>query len=149
VSELPTCERRFVLFVYGTLLSGEPSHELLGDGARALGPAKTPPEFYLVDLGPYPALVMGGPTSIVGELYEVSAPTLAAIDVHEQVPILFKRMQIALDDGTLAEAYMLDADQVRGRRRLRSGDWRGRFRATPAPSARDAPFVRSAKNRVR
>ena len=143
-------ERRFVLFVYGTLLSSEPSHGFL-DGARALGDAKTTPEYHLFDLGPYPALVAGGSTAVVGELYDVSARVLAAIDVHEEVPILFKRMRIALEDGTQAETYMLDADQTRGRRRIRSGDWRGRFGATPTstPSARDAPFVRWVRNRER
>lgn len=141
-------ERRFVLFVYGTLLSGEPSHGLL-DGARALGPATTPPAFDLFDLGPYPALVAGGTTAVVGELYEVMAPMLAAIDVHEEVPILYKRVRIALDDGREAETYTLDAAQARGRRRIRSGDWRGRFRATPARGIRDTPLVRWARNRER
>ena len=149
VSEQPVSERSFVLFVYGTLLPDEPSHALL-DGARALGSAKTPPEFHLVDIGPYPALVAGGPTAVVGELYEVSARTLAAIDVHEEVPILFKRRRIALHDGRHAETYMLDDEQVRGRRRIRSGDWRGRFRPTPPPtSARNAPFVRWLRGRER
>jgi gamma-glutamylaminecyclotransferase len=146
VSDHATAERRFVLFVYGTLLSGEPSHGLL-DGARAIGPAKTPPIFGLFDLGPYPAIVAGGTTAVVGELYEVSATMLAALDVHEEVPILFKRMPIALDDGTATQTYVLDADQVRGRRRIRSGDWRGRFLATPTPGVRDAPFARWVRGR--
>ena len=137
-----------MLFVYGTLLSGEPSHGLL-DGARAVGPAKTPPSFGLFDLGPYPAMVAGGTTAVAGELYDVSAPMLAALDVHEEVPILFKRIRIALDDGREAQTYVLDADQVRGRRRIRSGDWRGRFGAAPTPGVRDAPFVRWARGRNR
>jgi gamma-glutamylaminecyclotransferase len=140
--------RRFVLFVYGTLLSGEPSHALL-DGARALGAATTEPAFHLFDLGPYPALVAGGTSAVAGELYEVTAQALAAIDVHEEVPRLFHRSCIALADGAQAEAYLLDADQVRGRRRIRSGEWRTRFRATPAPGARDAPLVRWMRNRAR
>lgn len=40
VVENASTDRRFILFVYGTLLSGEPSPALL-DGARAHGPATT------------------------------------------------------------------------------------------------------------
>jgi gamma-glutamylcyclotransferase (GGCT)/AIG2-like uncharacterized protein YtfP len=118
-------DRRFILFVYGTLLSGEASHARL-NGARALGPATTPPEYDLFDLGPYPALVAGGATAVAGELFELPAAMLAAIDVYEEVPILFKRTRIAIEDGRVAEAYVLERDQVRGRRRIRSGDWRKR-----------------------
>jgi gamma-glutamylaminecyclotransferase len=148
VSDHPTDDRRFILFVYGTLLSSEPSHNLLGD-SRALGPTTTAPSFDLFDLGVYPALVAGGTTAIAGELYELTARVLATIDVHEGVPLLFKRKRIALADGREAEAYLLEADQVRGRRRIRSGDWRARFQPPPssAPSARDTPFVSWVRKR--
>jgi gamma-glutamylcyclotransferase (GGCT)/AIG2-like uncharacterized protein YtfP len=126
--------------VYGTLLEGEPGHALL-EGAVARGPAKTAAAFDLYDLGPYPALVAGGGVAVAGEVYEVTARSLAAIDIHEEVPRLFKRATIELEDGRLAQAYVLDRDQVRGRRRIRSGDWRGRFRVDRGPGARDAPFV--------
>jgi gamma-glutamylcyclotransferase (GGCT)/AIG2-like uncharacterized protein YtfP len=138
--------RPFVLFVYGTLLPGEPSHELL-EGARPLGPAKTAPAFQLVDLGPYPALIPGGTTSVVGELYELPASMLAAIDVHEGHPVLFKRVTIPLEGGAQAQAYTLEPHQATGRRRIHSGDWRGRFRRAPAPSARDAALVRWLRER--
>ena len=47
------------VFVYGTLLAGEPNHRLL-EAASFVGPAETPPVFLLVDLGPFPALVACG-----------------------------------------------------------------------------------------
>jgi gamma-glutamylcyclotransferase (GGCT)/AIG2-like uncharacterized protein YtfP len=134
--------------VYGTLLSGEPSHALL-DGALSLGPVKTVPSFELIDLGPHPALVAGGSTAVTGELYDVPVAMLAALDVHEEVPVFFNRAVIALDDGRTAETYLLEADQVRGRRRIGSGDWRARFRRKPAPSARDSAFVRWSRTRPR
>jgi gamma-glutamylaminecyclotransferase len=118
-------DRRFHLFVYGTLRGGESNHARL-DGALALGAVKTAPEFDLFNIGPYPALVAGGTTAVVGELYDVPVSMLAALDVYEEVPILFKRGRIPLEDGRLVEAYVLDRDQVRGRRRIRSGDWRAR-----------------------
>ncbi len=136
----------FRLFVYGTLLSGESSHELL-QSARALGAAKTAPAFDLVDLGPYPALVPGGTTSVVGELYEVTAAALSAIDVYEEHPVFFKRTTIALESGSEAQAYLLEPAQVRGRRRIRSGDWRARFRPERPPGPRDAAIVRWLRER--
>ena len=136
-------ERR--LFVYDSLLAGEPDHELLS-GARALGPAATKAEFQLVDLGPYAAIVRAGSTSIVGELYALDAAALARIDVRREVPILFRRESIALADDTRAEAYLMAPDQVRGRRRLARGDWQSRF-APSMPRASPGPFVAWAKSR--
>jgi gamma-glutamylcyclotransferase (GGCT)/AIG2-like uncharacterized protein YtfP len=140
--------RHAVLFVYGTLLRGEPAHALL-DGAAALGPAKTAAAFDLYDLGPYPALVAEGSVAVAGEVYEVTAHSLAAIDIHEEVPRLFKRVTIELEDGRRAQAYVLDRDQVRGRRRIRSGDWRARFRVERGLGVRDAPFVAWLRKRER
>jgi len=140
--------RRVALFVYGTLLSGEPGHGLL-DGAAALGPARTKPAYDLFDLGPYPALVEGGATAIVGEVVEVTMPMLAALDLHEEVPRLFQRRPIDLDDGRRVDAYLLEREQVRGRRRIRSGDWRARFQAERAPGARDSAMVSWLRKRER
>jgi gamma-glutamylcyclotransferase (GGCT)/AIG2-like uncharacterized protein YtfP len=141
-------ERRYVLFVYGTLLRGESAHARL-DGANALGDATTAASFHLVDLGPYPALVEGGTTAVLGELYEVNAKMLGALDVYEEVPRLFKRVPIALSDGAVAETYTLDAEQTRGRRRIRSGDWRARFGAAKSDGVRQGAMVQWMKNQKR
>jgi len=122
------------LFVYGTLRQGEPRHTLL-DGAELLATTTTVAAFYLVDLGPHAALVRGGTTAVCGELYRVSLEMRRRIDVDRQVPILFTREVTELVDGTAAEAYLLSADRVRGRRRLAHGDWKKRF----APSAHPRP----------
>lgn len=66
-----------VVFVYGSLLRGEPNHPLLA-AAEFLGPAVTLPEFTLVDLGAFPGLIAGGATVVTGELFAVDKPTLAA-----------------------------------------------------------------------
>jgi gamma-glutamylcyclotransferase (GGCT)/AIG2-like uncharacterized protein YtfP len=132
--------RLTILFVYGTLLQGESGHSLL-DGAAPLGSARTTAAFDLFDLGPYPALVAGGSVAVAGEVYEVTARSLAAIDIHEEVPRLFKRATIELEGGRHAQAYVLERDQVRGRRRIRSGDWRSRFRVDRVPAPANAPFV--------
>lgn len=124
----------YLVFVYGTMLSGETSHGLLASG-KPLGPARTAAAFELVDLGPYPGMIAGGRTAIVGELYSIDVATLATLDRHEGHPILFRRGAIALDDGREVHAYLLEPDQARGRRRIRSGDWRGRF---AKPGSEDA-----------
>jgi gamma-glutamylcyclotransferase (GGCT)/AIG2-like uncharacterized protein YtfP len=132
------------LFVYGSLLRGEKDHALI-EGRTRLGECNTEPAFHLVDLGPWAALVAGGSTAVAGELYSVDLPTLVAIDVALQVPVLFKRARIRMADGSEADAYAMDADQVRGRRKLHHGDWRKRFTGHVAPL--DSPFAKWARGR--
>jgi gamma-glutamylcyclotransferase (GGCT)/AIG2-like uncharacterized protein YtfP len=131
-------------FVYGTLLEGEKDHALI-EGRMRLGARATEPAFHLVDLGPWAALVVGGSTSVAGELYLVDQRTLVEIDVIRQVPVLFKRARIRLSDGSEAESYVMEPDQVRGRRRLHHGDWRKRFTGHVAPF--DSPFAQWARSR--
>jgi len=135
--------RKLTLFDYGSLLPGERDHDLLA-GARRLGPASTPPEYYLVELNAFPALVRGGRIEVKGELYEIDARALLAIDLRKENPVLFKRETIRLANGELAEAYLMTLDQVRGRRRLNSGDWRARFsaRRSGIPESRWAEWAR-------
>lgn len=125
---------RCLLFVYGTLRQGEAQHGLLAS-ARLLRTASTPPEFSLVEVAPYAALVRGGATSVTGELYEVDLATRRVIDVERQVPLLFTRETIELADGTSADTYLLTSEQVRGRRRLAHGDWKKRFTRSISPHA--------------
>lgn len=113
------------VFVYGTLLAGQPNHHVLA-GARFLGPARTLPAFELVSLGPYPALVPGGATAVVGEVYEVTDAGLARLDWLEGYPDLYDRQAIPLADGTRAIAYMQPPAQAEGMPRIPSGDWLGR-----------------------
>ena len=133
------------LFVYDTLREGEPQHGLLG-GARLLGVASTRAEFYLVDLGPYAALVPGGTTAVTGEVYVMDLQTRRVLDVERQVPILFSRDTIQLADGAEADAYLLTSEQVRGRRRLAHGDWKQRFSRSISPNAR-GPWAEWSRGR--
>ena len=118
----PACR----LFVYGLLLQGEREHFLL-EGAPLLGEARTVPEHTLVDLDFYPVLLVGGQVAVIGEVYGVSPHLRFKLDVHHQCPALFRRVTLRLEDGSLAETYVMDDEKVRGKRRLRGGSWRGRF----------------------
>jgi gamma-glutamylcyclotransferase (GGCT)/AIG2-like uncharacterized protein YtfP len=117
------------LFVYGTLLPGQPNAVQLA-GARHVGPAATTARFHLLDCshlagyGCFPALRPGGATSVKGELYLVDARQLTALDLFEGHPDLFTRAPIDLAGGGQAEAYMvLDARFV-GATVIPGGDWR-------------------------
>lgn len=116
------------LFVYGTLLTGERDHALLRD-AEPLGPAVTRPLYSLFEAGVYAALAAGGSTAVRGELYLVARETVLAIDVAREVPVLFQRARVSLEDATDADAYVMPRENVRGMRRLRRGNWLERFQS--------------------
>lgn len=112
------------VFVYGTLLFGESNHRLLA-GAAFVGRARTEPAFDLVSLGAYPAMLDGGRTAIVGEVYEVDRETLNDLDRLEGHPRFYQRRLIDLGDGCKAFAYlMLNRSAVAGCQRIKSGNWR-------------------------
>ena len=111
------------VFVYGTLLSGEPNHRVLAD-ADLVGEASTEAVFDLVSLGAFPALVPDGRTAVAGEVYVVNARTLADLDRLEGHPRFYRRRRIRLQDGDEVLAYVLAPDQARGRPAIASGNWR-------------------------
>lgn len=113
------------LFVYGTLLAGEVNHGHLR-GAELLGEVRTPPRFELHDLGRYPALVRGGRTRVIGELYAVDPETLVMIDALEGHPTYYRRAPITLEGGEQVETYLLEPGQVAGFPVITSGSWRAR-----------------------
>lgn len=120
------------LFVYGSLLRGEDNHAELS-GARFVAEARTAARYTLVDLGPYPALVEGGSAAIEGELYEVGAELLAALDAFEGHPDEYLRSPVALDGGAAAEAYLLPPARAAGFPAVASGRWRAHRAARQAP----------------
>jgi gamma-glutamylcyclotransferase (GGCT)/AIG2-like uncharacterized protein YtfP len=112
------------LFVYGTLLSGEANHGRL-QAARRVGVRRTEPRYTLLNLGEYPALIEGGSTSVVGELYDLEDGLLPAIDSFEGHPSLYRRTAIRLLGGEAVEGYVLAVPRRRRRSAIiASGDWR-------------------------
>jgi gamma-glutamylcyclotransferase (GGCT)/AIG2-like uncharacterized protein YtfP len=110
-----------LLFVYGSLMRGEANHGRMG-GAPLLQVARTAPEFTLVDLGPYPAMLADGTQAVTGELYEVDLTMLAGLDRFEAP---YGRTTIRLEGGREAEAYVLPRGERQGPT-IVSGDWRRR-----------------------
>ena len=116
---------RVLLFVYGTLMRGEGAHALLGPSARFVGQAHTEPCFTLVDMGEYPALLEGGTTAVRGELHEIDAELLPALDRYEDVPAMYERRSIVVQ-GQIAIAYVLRSELGTGIGPIASGSWRDR-----------------------
>jgi gamma-glutamylcyclotransferase (GGCT)/AIG2-like uncharacterized protein YtfP len=123
---------RTAVFVYGSLRAGEINHALL-ESIRPLRLARTEPCFDLVSLGPYPALVRGGETAVVGEVYEVDAETLAELDRLEAHPDFYRREPVRLEDGEEVLAYLLEPEQVEGAARIECGDWTAWRRSMSEP----------------
>lgn len=137
----------FRLFVCATFLSGEREHPTLmpkSSPARSLGPARTAQGYSLVETRALGGLLEGGEGDVSGELYEVSYDVLRACDKVRDHPSRFERREVKLADGTMAHAYFFRAEQARGLRRIKGGDWKQRFAvAKPAGGA----LVQWAKGR--
>ena len=119
------------MFVYGTLMKGELHHTTMAH-ARFVRATETGPEYDLVQIDYYPAMLVGGSHRVMGELYEVDDPTLARLDRLEEVPDYYERKTITLADGTEALAYVMPRERAAGSSPIPSGYFRMR---TAPPSA--------------
>ena len=61
-----------------------------------------------------------------GEIYEVDADVLAALDDFEGHPDEYLRMPVRLVGGEPAETYVLPPEKAAHRRVIASGSWRAR-----------------------
>ena len=59
-----------------------------------------------------PAVRKGGSARISGEIYDVDAEGLAALDRLEQNGIRYQREEVPLSDGSMAWIYLLIADDT-------------------------------------
>lgn len=132
------------VFVYGTLRTGERNHDFLAGAARVAAD-RTPARYTLVDLGAYPAAVVGGATAIVGEVFEVDAATLARLDRLEGHPHLYQRMPVRLTSRRIAVMYVMAAAQAEGGPAIAGGDWLARPVRRGAP---DAGGLRGGQRRL-
>ncbi len=120
VSRNNPCAR---VFAYGTLRRGQSNNCYLQEG-YLLGSHITPPIYNMFDLGPYPAVLEGGDTAIVGEVYAVTPTMLKGIDRLEGYPDYYHRKLISTRFG-LTWIYLFKKRIVKPLRKL-SGDWCGR-----------------------
>ena len=113
------------MFVYGTLMKGEPHHSSISH-ARFVRAAETLPAYELIQIDYYPAMLTGGTSRIMGELYEVDDETLRRLDELEEVPHYYERRTIELADGSEALAYVMPRDRAQGGSPIPSGYFRMR-----------------------
>jgi gamma-glutamylaminecyclotransferase len=115
MSHSPPPPDPFTLFVYGTLMHDGRNHSLLA-GQRFLGPARTRPLYALFDLGDHPGLVPDEHgRSIEGELYEVDASRLAALEALEEAPEMFRLEPVEIEGratSVFAYFYQRSSDGV-------------------------------------
>lgn len=111
-----------LLFIYGEMLEGRPHHDFL-IGMRAAFKASTWVEgFLLYDCGFGPAMAPSTGHAIKGEVWEVPAANVRALDRFEGHPQVFKRATVEVEDGSLAVAYVYQGD-VGAAVGITSGDW--------------------------
>jgi gamma-glutamylcyclotransferase (GGCT)/AIG2-like uncharacterized protein YtfP len=122
---------RYPLFVYGTLMSSQPRHDLLGQVTRRLPAWVTGAA--LLDLGAYPMLV-AGEDRVRGELCWLAGvgyeQRLIRLDRYENVPGGdYVRELWPVHTGEQAEvvvAWLYRGQPRRPYPRIPSGDWAGR-----------------------
>ena len=125
-----------ILFIYGTMRR-RLQHRVHMRESRFLGDATTAPKYTLFDGGTFPVGVVGGTTSIVGELYDVPDYLIKGrFDVLGKGGWLKKnlvRTAIELQpktvDGTVY-AYMSDVNSGWPMSKIYSGDWYKHMLAT-------------------
>lgn len=108
--------RRFLVFVYGTLKSGHYNHGIIKTDPTAkliLDDAFVQGQMY--DLGQYPAIVPKTPGQSMGEVWDVSEATIRKMDSLESHPKLYVREEVPLLGCTTTWttwAYFLPRDRL-------------------------------------
>jgi gamma-glutamylaminecyclotransferase len=96
-----------ILFVYGTLKRGLVNHHRMA-GQRFLEEVVTEPRYRVIDLGPYPGLIIDDRNGLAirGELWAVDESCLASLDEFEGVAGPFIRAEIRIaGSADAAQAY--------------------------------------------
>ncbi len=128
-----------LVFVYGTLLSGERNARWAGSARRRS--AWTTGRLYDTGFG-FPAFVRDGRDRVVGEVLEADDSQMRSMDRLEGCPRLYRRERIAvaLADGSRVEAWVYVMNRLPdGATPIPGGDWRRRNAASgTGPGAANA-----------
>lgn len=111
------------VFVYGTLKKGKGSHRLLSS-AEFLGEAVTTPDFTMYDFGYFPAVVAGGESGVLGEVYTIGKKIRRRLDTLEGHPNYYQRELIDTPYGR-AYIYLMPEDRLFNNPPIvHSGEWK-------------------------
>lgn len=111
------------VFVYGTLMEGQPNHEYFLAGKQKVADGWTT-GYEMYDLGSYPG-IKEGPGQVPGEIYSVTDEELKQLDELEGEGVLYRRVPVTVytDEGqTIQAAVYVYNGSVKGCPRL-SGKW--------------------------
>lgn len=119
------------VFVYGSLKQGGSNHSVLGDYYIFAGTFKTETKYTLYDLVKFPAVCLGGNTSIIGEVYLVDSYVFEDLDYLEGYPEFYTRDKVSLipiqpTDVKIDKAWMYfieDEESLSLYKKIDSGVW--------------------------
>lgn len=96
-----------ILFVYGSLKTGQANHRLIAD-QEYLGPAVTEPRYRIIDMGRYPGLVEDAANGLAvrGELWAVARPCLLELDEFEGGEGTWSRHSVRVEGREGVQAYV-------------------------------------------
>jgi gamma-glutamylcyclotransferase (GGCT)/AIG2-like uncharacterized protein YtfP len=113
--------------VYGSLRKGLGNSGLLNT-SKQIGRFETEPIYTMLDLGSFPGLIKNGTTSVIVEVYEVSADILRRLDQLEgfrgsnETNNFYNREKIETPYGE-AYIYLLNRKNMGNTSIVKSGDW--------------------------
>ena len=96
------------LFVYGTLLEGQPGHNRILPGKTPLEHTWTRERAYMMVTArskDFPYVFRGGNCRVKGEVYALTCSEMTELDVYEDYPRLYGRQVVLLESGEPAEMY--------------------------------------------
>lgn len=97
-----------LLAVYGSLKEGFQNHEFLANSDH-IANMKLQGGYTMVDLGPFPGIVLKGNTSIYVELYQLNDElTLERIDRLEGYPYFYQKTVVTTPYGEAIMYYLPD-----------------------------------------
>ena len=117
------------VFVYGTLRRGGSNHFRM-DGAEFVGGGGIAGRIFRIDW--YPALVLGGESTVNGELFRVCSEHLRALDVFEGIvpgegesrEYRRVKVEVTLDSGEKESAWVWEwIGDLGSALALDTGDW--------------------------
>ena len=134
----PSAERAPLLFVYGTLMRGEPAHRFLTGRATFVDDGHVAGT--LLDLGRFPGLV-AGPGRVWGEVWRLEAPELLrTLDEYEGYNFERRRATATLASGRRVRVLVYHYCG-QGSRSTADAVTRARARGPVRPSVREPPII--------
>jgi gamma-glutamylcyclotransferase (GGCT)/AIG2-like uncharacterized protein YtfP len=125
----PTTDTTARVAVYGSLREGLHNHSVLGKNPKLLGTFETEPLYTMFSVGgSFPALVEGGTTSIIMEVYEISLDQLENVNALEGFNVNFNKEDNMYLRKILHTPYgeafgYIWNDNTEGLHMVESGDW--------------------------